>query len=950
MSIIPVITPGMKRLQSITPERAGVPQEQPEEEKPGILGRAAQLLQGYVEGVADPVAGAAAYMFSPSVRESYEEARAEGEGKRRALGAGWREGLTDTPSIKFDLPGQGIPLPFGKRFDEFQLGLKGAAELVLDPLNILPGVGYGGQIAKGFGKVTGRKVGQASVRRNTRGYIVGDYADEIPIGGKNPVGELDSKELKRRYYNAVQTNGPNKDLYEKERASRRQKVGVDQPEWIKPETEQPSSRKAPDDAAQAANNARKTVGPEDLGRPVDDLTAEEVERLLLRFEAVIADAPKAQAARAAAISEARSKATQKYKLVHADLLKKYGANKIPPEEERLLDNLLSEARQPDALFDIPEGAFTSSELGKLRSLIHRAYDKDALRTFEYKRALLTFDQLFSHGGLPTPANLRLLEKVYGRKLVDSLLKKRTGRLKFIAKALEYWNIPKTLMASMDLSATLRQGALFIPEGGPYARAFWEQLKALKSQKNVDDLYDSIRNDKFFEEADRYGLDITFPDEARFAIGSAEEALMAAQIVERIPLFGRIIGASNRAYAAFLNKARWDTYVKHRVLLGDDATEAQLRDLARNINIMSGRQAIPGVSDEAAAFLNGMFFSPRFVWSRIQTPTLLIRQAMAEGGLTSPAGRQLTRMVAQDVLGYFTGVMGMLALAKASGVVDVELDPRSSDWGKAKYNNIRIDPWAGLQQPMRLVALLYAGERKQLETGKIKDVRREDAIKNFILSKAHPSISALLDLESGTTFTGEPITPENMLMQSFTPLFFQDLVEMIEAEGAGGAAIAPLGLFGMSVYNIPDKYATGDPDVDEELKRLGVFINKPGRKIQNIELSDEQHRRYDENTRIQAASLIKDIIDTHSYRVLAEEPLGRDQSDKQLMLEGAIKAARAAARGKLLMEIMSGGAATQPRSLQPDTNALDRLRGGADLQAGTQPTMSFRERIGAKPLP
>lgn len=52
--------------------------------------------------------------------------------------------------------------------------------------------------------------------------------------------------------------------------------------------------------------------------------------------------------------------------------------------------------------------------------------------------------------------------------------------------------------------------------------------------------------------------------------------MAAQIVERIPLFGRIIGASNRAYAAFLNKARWDTYVKHRVLLGDDATEAQLR--------------------------------------------------------------------------------------------------------------------------------------------------------------------------------------------------------------------------------------------------------------------------------------------------------------------------------------------------------------------------------------
>ena len=60
MSIVPFTTPGMRRLQAITPERAGVPEEQPEEEKPGILGRAAQLMQGYVEGVADPVAGAAA--------------------------------------------------------------------------------------------------------------------------------------------------------------------------------------------------------------------------------------------------------------------------------------------------------------------------------------------------------------------------------------------------------------------------------------------------------------------------------------------------------------------------------------------------------------------------------------------------------------------------------------------------------------------------------------------------------------------------------------------------------------------------------------------------------------------------------------------------------------------------------------------------------------------------
>ena len=39
---------------------------------------------------------------------------------------------TDMPSVDLSLPGQGIPLPGGKRFDDFQLGVKGAIELLPD--------------------------------------------------------------------------------------------------------------------------------------------------------------------------------------------------------------------------------------------------------------------------------------------------------------------------------------------------------------------------------------------------------------------------------------------------------------------------------------------------------------------------------------------------------------------------------------------------------------------------------------------------------------------------------------------------------------------------------------------------------------------------------------------------------------------------------------------------
>ena len=943
MSIIPVITPGMKRLQSITPERAGVPQEQPEEEKPGILGRAAQLMQGYVEGVADPVAGAAAYMFSPSVRESYEEARAEGEGRSRASGAGWREGLTDTPSIKFDLRGQGIPLPFGKRFDEFQLGLKGAAELVLDPLNLLPGVGYGGQIIKGVGKATGRNFAKSTIRETaeaaaTDGTFIGprtdffgpNLGDFTPKGHKIPLGKIHLDDLQARVRKAEGSTGY-------VRLEKRQ-LYIDEIHRRGAELDPPRN------ARKAAEQAK---GKGEGSKPRDPVDIAADEELITRWTNAIKDAPLAQAVRKALIRDEQNKRITRFGLEREEFMREHPDMVLSDDElAELFGGLKGEIATP--AFDAPQNLFNKQEIKRLEMMIQEKFKAGTIRDYDFINARSGFEKLFTHGQVPTPRELRLLKEVFGDEFAQAAFSKRGGKWK--ERLIAAWNVPKTFLASMDLSAPLRQGALLLPEGSPWFKSFWTMIKSLRSEKNVDALYAGIRESDEWPRARALGLDITFPDESAFGLAGREEAFLGAGIAERIWVAGPLVRLSNRSYTAFLNKLRWDTYLKQLELLGptnkrtglmgEGATVGQIRDLTRNINILSGRATISGVSGNKLAVLNGMFFSPRFVWSRIQAPTLLIRQALAEGADT-PAGRQLSRMVARDMLGYMSGVLGMLYVGKASGVIDVELDPRSSDWGKAKYENIRIDPWAGLQQPMRALAQSLTGERKQMGTGKIQDVTVPDVISTFVESKAHPTLSSILDMQSGTTFTGEDITPGGMFLQNFIPLVFQDAKEIYDAEGVGStASILPLGFFGMSVYNIPDKYGTGNADVDEELQRMGMYIHRAGNTIDNIELSKEQHSEYEDLTRARFAQLMEARLGDSLYKSLSEQVVLGDKSPKQEAIQRIMDASRAYARGKMRPKVHQRmqGAAPQPSGLL-QRRRVENMNGAAQAP----PTSSIFER-------
>jgi len=138
----------------------------------------------------------------------------------------------------------------------------------------------------------------------------------------------------------------------------------------------------------------------------------------------------------------------------------------------------------------------------------------------------------------------------------------------------------------------------------------------------------------------------------------------------------------------------------------------------------------------------------------------------------------------------------------SGVAEVEWDPRSSDFGKARFGNIRVDPWAGFQQPVVLAARLITGKTKQLSTGQLRELDAGEAIWNFITSKFQPSPRIILNRGEG--FAGQkPFDPSpipkvpSIIYDNFVFLFAQDIIDAYAESGPTGAALALPSILGVS---------------------------------------------------------------------------------------------------------------------------------------------------------
>jgi len=346
-------------------------------------------------------------------------------------------------------------------------------------------------------------------------------------------------------------------------------------------------------------------------------------------------------------------------------------------------------------------------------------------------------------------------------------------------AMEAINTLRTMKATADMSATLRQGLLLIAQKpGSLPKSFGKSFLATFS-RNKAEAYDyAMRQMPEHYLREKAGLHWSELE----GMPSAKEEYFAANAIEKIPGLGHIIKASNRHMTTFLNMMRaasFDFYVKKY----PNATPAELKKWANFVNICSGRGNL-GKGETLANALSVPFFAPKFAWSRVQYPFM---------GLAELRTPRIRKEIALNYVRFASmGAMAM-GLVKLAGW-EVGDDPRNSDWGKIKKGDTRVDIFGGVQQPMRLIVRLGVGVTDKwgwTGSGLSEREKRIDAIDLVMRSisyKFAPVVTVPSELISGKTIVGEKSTPFEAMARAFSPMIVEDIRDAWRLEGPGRAAV------------------------------------------------------------------------------------------------------------------------------------------------------------------
>lgn len=382
---------------------------------------------------------------------------------------------------------------------------------------------------------------------------------------------------------------------------------------------------------------------------------------------------------------------------------------------------------------------------------------------------------------------------------------------------------KAIQASMDDSAIFRQGwkVLWTNPG------IWSK-NAARSFKDLFTLYgqDKVLNEMNADIVSRPNADLykrgkldvgtieedfptTLPESVRSGldkIGSTSKSANVAVEPLRFPL--RVYTASQSAFTAFVQRTRADVFDKVIDIAKKqdiELTDQELQNIGRMVNSLTGRGRLHNF-ERAGGAINSVLFSPRLLKSHIDT---LGGHVLSGGAGTGEmlkgenSGSNFVRkQAAKNLAKQIIGAATVLMIARVVAPDSVELDPRSSDFGKIKVGNTRIEVFGGqssvLTLAARLAALAVNGSGlKEMATTKSGNTYRNlnekdkdgkpkfgsktgwDLLEDFFENKMAPGSGFLRDIARGHRFGGKPLTASGMAADSVTPIGAKNYQELQE---------------------------------------------------------------------------------------------------------------------------------------------------------------------------
>jgi hypothetical protein len=541
-----------------------------------------------------------------------------------------------------------------------------------------------------------------------------------------------------------------------------------------------------------------------------------------------------------------------------------------------------------------KGEFTKVQFESLREKITQADIDELFNIIKITDRLPEWQKISAGNGLlrilgekggrvPTNRQIELLTEVFGKEMVGELKNMTPLFQQFKKAGLEIANIPRSLLASFDLSAPFRQGIFtFARHPVIFTRNLKDMVKAFGSEKYYQALLNEIHTRPTYKAMMENKVAITelgslSSREEQFMSNWAEllniplgkkGALFSKEAFQRGIGPGRVVRASGRAHTGFLDKMRADLFdqmFKYGGKMGLLDDPKYLRDAAEFINAATGRGGL-GKLERSAEVLNATIFSPRLMASRFKLLNPVYYAKL------SPGVRQ---EAIKSALAFGGMALTVSALGKAAGA-DVELDPRNANFMKLRFGNTRYDPLGGFQQPIRMLAQFVSGKIISSTTGKeitlgegYRPLTRFEVAQRFFEMKESPIASFITAMMRGRNAIGEKTDVPTEVMNRLIPMVAQDMQDIYREKGELGILMATPAIFGVGVQTYGGLQIWGldnkdYPALNKELNRLKTTAGFPSTSAFGNELTNSEYKKLKDATGKKIATELYKLIGSMRY--------------------------------------------------------------------------------------